>query len=309
MARVSRQARAVEQPQGARKVKKSGWTAFPHADEAFRYPGAALRKHWERLHWGDQEPYPSADYLAKLCKRNPALQDSIAASGSEYKDLSESLASAWRLYHQGAFEQAAQLGVELGVLGYGVANRATTIYANYLERNATKRLKLFEQAMQRAEQAREALPEHANSHYLYAYALGRYSQGISILQALAQGFAGKVKDALERTLELESHHAEAHIALGTYHTEIVDQVGSLLGALTYGASKDAAIKHYREALRLHPHSAIARVEYARALVKLFGGGKAREAEKLYAEACRLEPKDAMECLDVELARSEQADEA
>ena len=241
--------------------------------------------------------------MAKLIQRNQALQDSIAGTGSNYKDLSEGLTNAWRLYHQGAFEDAARLGSEFGVLGYGVASRSTTSYANYLEENKAKRLKLFELAMQRAEQAREAMPEHANAHYLYAYALGRYSQGISILEALAQGFAGKIKAALDRTVALEPHHADAHIALGTYHTEIVNQIGSLLGGLTYGASKDAAVKHYREALRLHPHSAIGRIEFALALVRLFGGDRNKEAKKLLAEACQLEPKDAVERLDVEFARS------
>jgi tetratricopeptide (TPR) repeat protein len=303
MARVSRPALSREQGQGARNVKRSGWSPFPHSSKAYAYPGAALRKAWDGLHRADKEPYPSAEYLAKLSQRNPALQDWLAGRGGNYKDLSAGLVNAWRLYHQGAFEDAARLGFELGPLGDGIACRATTSYATYLEQSEAKRLKLFESAMQRAEEAREAMPEHANSHYLFAYALGRYSQGISILQALTRGFAGQIKEALERTLALESQHAEAHIALGTYHAEIVNQVGSLLGGLTYGASKDEAVKHYREALRLHPRSAIARIEFAWALVRLFGGDRNTEAKKLLAEACQLDPKDAMEHLDVDFARS------
>jgi tetratricopeptide (TPR) repeat protein len=226
-------------------------------------------------------------------------------AGSNTKKLSEGLVDAWRLYHRGAFEDAALLGSELGAPGFAVASRATTTYANYLEEDAAKRLKLFELAIERAERAREALPEYANAHYLYAYALGRYGQGISILQALTQGFAGKIKEALERTLALEPRHAEAHMALGTYHTEIVHQVGSLLGGLTYGVSKDAAVKHYREAMRLHPHSAIGRIEYAWSLVRLFGDDKRQEARKLLTEACEIAPHDAVERLEVEFARSKR----
>ena len=44
-------------------------------------------------------------------------------------------------------------------------------------------------------------PKDANAHYLYAYALGRYSQGISITKALAQGFGGKIR--------MRSHRAQA----------------------------------------------------------------------------------------------------
>ena len=62
-----------------------------------------------------------------------------------------------------------------------------------------------------------------------AYALGRYSQGISVAKALAQGLGGKVKNALETTIKLAPKHADAHIALGAFHAEVIDKVGSLLG--------------------------------------------------------------------------------
>jgi tetratricopeptide (TPR) repeat protein len=264
-----------------------------------------LRKAWDRLHCGDQEPYPSTDYLAKLLQRNQALRDWMDNTDSNSKTLSEGLVNAWRLYHQGAFEEAARLGSELGALGLLIASKATTSYANYLEENAAKRLKLFELSIDHAERSREAMPDHANTHYLYAYALGRYSQGISIVQALTQGFAGKIKEALDRALALEPRHADAHIGLGTYHTEIVHQMGSLLGGLTYGVSKEAAEKHYREAMRLHPHSAIGRIEYAWSLARLCGDERHKDAKKLLTEACALEPRDAVERLEVEFARSKQ----
>ena len=114
--------------------------------------------------------------------------------------------------------------------------------------------------------------------------LGRYSQDISVAKALAQGIGGKVKDGLEQALKLEPKHADAHIALGTYHAEIIDKVGAMVGGLTYGAKKDAGVEHFQKALKLNPDSAIARIEYANGLVMLFGKDKMKEAEKLYAEA-------------------------
>lgn len=286
---------------GRKGAQKPRWLAFPHPNDAFRYPRAALREHWERLHLGDREPFPSVDYLRRLSKGDTGLAAKLAESGADVAKLAQDLAQAWRLYHAGEFQQAAEHGVSLGVLGYAVANKATAIYANYIEESDARRLRLLNEVVTRAQEARGLMPEHANSHYLYAYALGRYSQGISVLQALAQGLGGKVKDALERTLALEAKHADAHIALGTYHAEVVDKVGSLIGGLTYGASKEAAVKHYQKALSLNPSSAIARIEYARALLMLFGESKAKQAQKLYTEACGLDPADAMERLDVELA--------
>ena len=136
-----------------------------------------------------------------------------------------------------------------------------------------------------------------------AYALGRYSQGISIAKALAQGLGSKVKNALETTIKLSPKHADAHIALGAFHAEVIDKVGSLLGR-TQGASKDAGLANYKAALKLNPGSAIAMIEYANGLVMLEGEKRMKEATQLYEEAAATVPLDAMERLDVEMAKAE-----
>ena len=62
---------------------------------------------------------------------------------------------------------------------------------------------------------------------------------------------------------------------------MIDKVGAMIGGLTYGAKKDTALKMYKEALKLNPASAIARIEYANGLVMLEGKKALKEAEKLY----------------------------
>lgn len=287
--------------------KTAGWTAFPYPSAAFDYPAGALKKHWARIHRGDKEPYPSAQHLAKLCKGNQAIARSIPGFDGDFDALSQRSLEAWRLYHRGDFEQAARLGSSLGFVGYAAADKATLVYATYLAEGTATRLKLFEGVIARAEEAIRAMPADANAHYLYAAAMGRHSQKRSVLEALAEGLAGKIRSALERTLDLAPEHAEAHMALGTYHAEILGKVGSLIGGLTYGASADDAIAHYEKALALHPHSAIARVEYAHGLRLMFGDRRADRAAELYGEAAKLEPCDAMERLDVELAKSRLKD--
>ena len=215
-------------------MKKTAWRAFPYPDEAFDYTGAALKKHWDRLHRGDQEPFPSAQYLARLGKSNRALVDSIPRFDGDYAALSERVLETWRLYHRGEFAAAAESGLSLGVPGYAAANKATAMYAHYLEQSKPAKLKLFQEIAARADEARGIVPDDVNSHYLYANALGRYSQGISVVEALSQGLGGRVKAALERTLALQPEHAEAHAAMGTYHAEVVGKVGGMLAGLTYG---------------------------------------------------------------------------
>jgi tetratricopeptide (TPR) repeat protein len=288
-------------------VKKSAWRAFPYPNKTFDYPGAALKKDWERLHRGDREPYPSAQHLSKLDKSNRALAESIPQFDGNFAALSERVLEAWRLYHRGEFEAAVQLGASLGVPGYAAANKAAAMYAHYLEPGKQAKLALFQEIAARADATRGILPDDANAHYLYANALGRYGQGISVMEALAQGLGGRVKEALDSTLALQPEHAEAHAALGTYHAEVVSKVGGMLAGLTYGASKDLALEHFERALELHPRSAIARIEYANGLLLLFGNRRLDEATQLYIEASKTEPLDAMEKLDVELAKSRLED--
>jgi tetratricopeptide (TPR) repeat protein len=254
------------------------WTAFPHDSADYSYDTAALKKNWARLHAGDAEPLPTdAKVLA-----------------------------AWALFHAGEFQKAAEAGLKAGGAGITVANKAQAIYANYLEKSEKTKLELFMEVAERAEAQVAAEPKNANAHYFMAYALGRYSQGISITKALAQGLGGKVKGALETAIKLAPKHADAHIALGAFHAEVIDKVGSLLGR-TQGASKDTGLAMFKTALKLNPTSAIAMVEYANGLVMLEGDKKMKEAEKLYADAAACDPKDAMERLDVEMAKAELED--
>lgn len=255
------------------------WTAFPWDNAEYTYDAAALKKHWTRLHAGDAEPWPKDDKVL----------------------------AAWALFHAGEFQKAYEAGLKAGGAGITVANKAQGIYANYLEKSEKTKLAMFLEVAERAEAQQTDEPKNANAYYWQAYALGRYSQGISVAKALAQGLGSKVKGALETTIQLAPRHADAHIALGAFHAEVIDKVGTLLGK-TQGASKDTGLKMYKEALKLNPASAIAMVEYANGLVMLEGDKKMKEAEKLYEQAAACEPMDAMERLDVEMAKAELEDE-
>jgi hypothetical protein len=54
---------------------------------------------------------------------------------------------------------------------------------------------------------------------------------VGVAKALTQGIAGKIKASLDTTLKLQPKNADAHIALGAYHAEIIAKVGSLVGGL------------------------------------------------------------------------------
>ena len=159
--------------------------------------------------------------------------------------------AAWALFHAGEFQKATEAGLKAGGAGITVANKAQSIYANYLEKSEKTKLALFLEVAERAEAQQAEEPKNANAYYWQAYALGRYSQGISVAKALAQGLGSKVKTALETAIKLQPKHADAHIALGAFHAEVIDKVGSLLGR-TQGASKDTGLADVQDRAQAQP---------------------------------------------------------
>ena len=250
-------------------------TAFPYDQDAYRYEGDALRKSWDRLHRGDREAFP-ADARVR---------------------------AAWRAFHRGDFADAIAQGAKLKAAGANVASKAAAVAASYLVEDDKAATQLLLEASKRAEAATRESPDDANAWYMQAFVLGRYAQRISVVKALAEGIGGKVRKALDRALELDPKHADAHIALGLYHAEIIDKVGAL-GRLTYGADAGASVKHFEQALKLSPGSAIAHMEYANGLLMLHGRSKQKQAVELYRKAAACKPADAMERLDVEQAKAE-----
>ncbi len=252
------------------------WHKFPHDNEHFAFPGRQLQDAWDDLHLGDCEPFPADGELQE----------------------------AWRCFHRGDFQGAVERADAIGLSAHAVANKATGIYATYLESDQKRQINCFKSAIERAERAIEAFPDDANSHYFHAFNLGRYSQSISVVKALKQGIGGKIQKSLKRALELQPRHAEAHTAMGMYHAEIIDKVGKLIGGVTYGASESSAMEHFEAALELTPLSPIANIEFGNGIYLLYGDKKLDQVSDLYIKASEMEPNDAMEKLDVESALAE-----
>lgn len=250
------------------------WTPLPYADVA-RFSASSVLAHWDQLHAGQCLPPPAPGPLAE----------------------------GWALYHSGEFERAASLAQSHGHEGLALINQATAIYAHYIEPREAVRLALFRQVAERAAAQAAADPDDCQALYWHAYALGRYSQGISVARALAQGLGSKIKTALERVIALQPQHADAHIALASFHAEVIDKVGPLVARMTYGARADTAIELFERGLQLNAESASALMDYARGLLMLHGDGSLPEATRLYEKAAALKPIDARQRLDVELARA------
>jgi tetratricopeptide (TPR) repeat protein len=252
------------------------WTRFPFDQKPYTHSGAALKKAWPRLHAGDLEPFPEPAALAKIA--GVKADGAVPGFKGDFDDLAARLQEAWSAFHRGDFREACDAGAKLGPFGASVANKAAAVYCTYLEEDDKRAVRILTEAAQRGDEACRKLPKCPNAWYFHAFALGRYAQRISVLKA--------------------------HIALGTYHAEIIDKVGALAGRLTYGADRATAVKHFEKAIKLNPAAAIAYMEYGNGLLMLEGDKKQDEAVKLYKKASACKPADAMERLDVEQAKAE-----
>lgn len=250
------------------------WTAFA-ATNPFAFDARAVKKQWAKLHACDQEALPESPELLQ----------------------------AWALFHNGHFEEAHRAGLQLGDVGATVANKAACTYAAQLETRESVRLALYQQVAERAEGQIRSQPDNANAHYLLAYALGRYSQGVSVAQALAQGLGSKVKTALETAIALQPRHADAHFALGAFHAEIIDKVGPMIGFMTYGAKKGVSLDMFEQGFTLQPRSPTGLLEYAAALLMLEGDLRQEQANAIYRQAAALQALDAREYLEIAAAKA------
>ena len=245
------------------------WTPFPDT-ALYAFDADQVRTQWADLHCGDQEPLP----------RDPAVLH------------------AWTLYHRGEFQAAAVAGDAAGHAGAIAANKARLIYADYLEPTDQVRLDLFMEVATRCEQLALDQPGLVNAHYLHGYALGRYSQVVSVAKSLAKGMGTKVKTAFETTLRLNPEHADAYIALAAFHAEVIDKVGPLIGQVTYGAKRSTSLELFTQGMARIPQAAIALTEYAQGLLMLDGDAQEAEAQALYQRAAKVKPLDATEHLGV-----------
>jgi tetratricopeptide (TPR) repeat protein len=252
---------------------------FPHDAHPYRRDVAALRPLWDRLHAGDAEPWPDDARVV----------------------------TAWCAFHAGDFEAAVGLGLEADAAGapggLTAANKAQALYATHLEDSEAQRRRLLLEVAERASRRARVHGADANAWYSVAYALGRHAQSLNAASALAQGLPMRIRHALDTTLRLAPRHADALVALGAFHAEVIDKVGALLG-LAQGASRDAGLAAFRSALKINPDSPVAMLEAAHGLVMLEGGRRQAEATRLVQAAAAHQPLDAAEHLDVERAKAE-----
>ena len=206
----------------------------------------------------------------------------------------ESLQAARSAHAEGRFTEAAELAVAVGTSeGFALAAGALAIHSYYIAEDDAKPA-LLERAMRLAQEAVRLDTNNPEAHLQSAHAMGRYAQTIGLLKAFSQGYAGRVREAIQNALRLDPHRAAAHLLLAMWHKDIV--ASGLAARVTYGATKGRAIANYERALELAADEKVVLVEYAFGLLCLERRGNRRRAHELLTRAIEAPSRDAFERL-------------
>ncbi len=210
--------------------------------------------------------------------------------------LADALSEARELYSQGQFLAAAQQFAKLNTsTGSAFAARAYSIYASTLPE--AQRETLYIQAEAQAQRAINQDKENPNSYLELARAIGQLGVLRGIGVALMQGTGSKVKQLLDKTLELQNNHSGAMVALAVWHAEV--SARGQLAVISLGADVQQVEPLFKEALKIAPNNIGFRLEYARAYLAMNNRQKAREQLQI---ALKLPIKDAEDKLYAERAK-------
>jgi tetratricopeptide (TPR) repeat protein len=209
--------------------------------------------------------------------------------------LDRDLAAAQAAFDSGAFGRAALLArkVQTGE-GDALASRAEMVRGDFIS-TGEARLAHFEAALRDGRRAVARAPDRPEAHLAVAVALGLVARREGSMAAHFGGMASEARNHIDRALALNPDNAWAHAALGGWHLEIAYE-GGPLGSVVYGASAEAGIAAYEQALVLDPANMSIAWQYAFQLAGFGGPDRLARASELIGGIVEREPHTALETL-------------
>lgn len=155
----------------------------------------------------------------------------------------------------------------------------TKIGTNYTDKNAAKFY--FEIALERAQKAYSINPNSYQSNYVLAVAYGRLGDVIGAKERVQN--SEKIKQLVERAVELNPNHAASLHILGKLHYRLTNlnvaekaAANLLWGGLPQGVSNELAAQYYQRAVDNRPDYILYYLDLALAHLQLKDRVKARE---------------------------------
>ena len=203
----------------------------------------------------------------------------------------QSIEEARSVYAEGRFMEAADLARVLDTSeGYALAANSLAIHGYYMAPDGEKEGS-FRRAVELARKAIRLDASNPEAYLQLAHAMGRLAQVTGTWEALNEGYAGQIRDAIQETLRLAPDMAAAHLSLAAWHAGTVSIAG-FIGSILYGASEEDALAHFERSIELAPQEKIILLEYALGLLSLNADDNHGKARDLLERAITLPAKDA-----------------
>ena len=208
------------------------------------------------------------------------------------------LAEADALYKQGGMENYNRsIDLYLEALkanpnDYGANWKCARAYREYGEEAKKQNVdgwkeicaRYGKEGMKYGKKAMELEPNKPHGYYYYGLNVGIYSDGVSILTALAQGLKGKTQSSFEKAYELDKMYDEAGPILA---------IGRFWAVVPWPyKDKKKALKYYREyqSTRYFAEKDLGKVYLAELLLALKGKENIEEAKTLLEKAAQSDEK-------------------
>lgn len=289
-------------------VTAQDWLPYPENLPHFDYQGERLQQYWPQLMAGPALPFPDAQavnaqfgrfpelraYTLNLPAQHTALQ---ALARGDTGPLAQAIQQVWRLHYQGQFQQAYELGMQLGPLGAVPALYAKNMYATLLVTDPAEKLRLFRETAEESERLLPLAAGDAFARFGLAYAHARMLELMDTGDATASGYLGQTQKTLQQLQQEEPQNALYPAMLGGIHAGVVNRVGSFIGRITYGSTESKAITAFEQALALQPGLPVISYEYAKALGLMDAGSYHTRQQDLLRTCAELEVFSAEEALN------------
>jgi hypothetical protein len=175
---------------------------------------------------------------------------------------------AQKLYVAGEFVAAGDLARQVeSVEAKVLAAKAYLAEAGYV-RLGVNAADVLEAGLAVTAQAIAADPDYVEAILYRVIAIGYLSRTRGNWGAHNEGLGRDAEVLVKRAIELEPRNPWALMALGGWHSEIVDGAGSFLASIMYGASNKKAIKACEDALLEDSLHIVFNVECARTLFRI-----------------------------------------
>lgn len=209
-------------------------------------------------------------------------------------------------FDEGRYLEAADLAESLGTSeGHALAANALAVYGHYVSAD-DDRQPILERARSLADKALALDGTSAEARFQVAHTMGRYAQSIGPTKALRQGFVGGFREAIDAVLELDPDLAKARLSLASWHADIVDGFGRMIGRMTYGATVKAAMENYERTLELAPEEKVVYYEFARGLSAIGGRKDRPRVRELLTQALELPVRNDFDRIIHERAKADLA---